>query len=287
MGIKIITDSAADLPKELAERYQIEVLPLLVFLGDEEFRDSETIQAKEMFDGMRQGSVYKTSQVSMQTFRECFTGHAKQGDRCIYVAFSSGLSGTYQSSVLVKNEVLEEYPDFELESIDTKCASIGFGLVVLKAAQMAQDGCGFAEIVDTVRFYSENMEHVFTVDNLDYLYRGGRVSRAAAIIGGLLNIKPVLHVDEEGKLIPLEKVRGRKKSIERLVELMEERGVELSGQTIGISHGDDPEAAAKLAEMVRQRFGCEAFVVGLVGCAVGAHSGPGTLALFFLSARPQ
>lgn len=285
MKINILTDSASDLPKEIIEQYGIHVMPLLVYLGEQEFTDGETIKPKALFDGMRQGNVYKTAQVQLHTFRESFARFAERGESCVYVAFSSGLSGTYQSSVLMKNTLLEEYPDFDLDIVDTKCASTGFGLVVLQAAKLAQEGRSKEEIVAAVRFHAEHMEHIFTVDNLEYLYRGGRVSRTAALIGGLLNIKPVLHM-QDGLLVPLEKLRGRRKVLERMVELMALRGADVKEQLIGISHGDDPEAAQLLMTMIRERFGCERFLVSLVGATVGAHSGPGTLALFFLNERP-
>ncbi|MDF2922645.1 MAG: degV family protein [Paenibacillaceae bacterium] len=282
MAVKIITDSASDLPKEIVKQYGIEVLPLLVYLGEQEFRDGETMNPKEMFDGMREGKVYKTAQVPLQVFRESFNRYAEQGDTCIYVAFSSGLSGTYQSAVLARNEVLEERPDFRLEVIDTKCASTGFGMVVVKAAQLAREGGSVEEIVQAVRFYALHMEHIFTVDNLEYLQRGGRVSKAAAFIGGLLNIKPVLHVDD-GLLIPIEKLRGRRKVLDRMVAIMEERGDNPKSQVIGISHGDDLETAHALRGMIEERFGCQEFIISQIGGAVGAHSGPGTIALFFLN----
>lgn len=282
MTVKIITDSAADLPKELVAQHGIEVLPLMVYLDNLEFRDGETMNPQEMFRGMREGKVYKTAQVPLQIFREVFQRHAENGDTCIYVAFSSALSGTYQSAVLAKNEILEDYPDVKLEVIDTKCASMGFGLVVLKAAELAAQGKSQEEIAEAIRFHALHMEHIFTVDNLEYLYRGGRVSKTAAFIGGLLNIKPVLHV-EDGKLIPIEKLRGRRKVLDRMVAIMAERGISQDQQVIGISHGDDIETAHSLRDMIRERFGCKEFVISQIGGAVGAHSGPGTIALFFLN----
>lgn len=285
MSVKIITDSAADLPKELIDQHGIDVLPLLVYLGEQEFRDGETMNPKEMFQGMREGKVYKTAQVPLQAFREKFQIYAERNEACIYVAFSSALSGTYQSAVLARNEILEDYPDFQLEVIDTKCASMGFGLVVLKAVQLAAQGRSLAEIVEAVRFHAQHMEHIFTVDNLEYLYRGGRVSRTAAFIGGLLNIKPVLHVDD-GRLIPIEKLRGRRKVLDRMVAIMAERGVRDEEQTIGISHGDDLETAEALRNMITEKFGCQSFIISQIGGSVGAHSGPGTLALFFLNQLP-
>lgn len=282
MTVKIITDSAADLPKELVAQLGIEALPLMVYLDNEEYRDGETMNPREMFQGMREGKVYKTAQVPLQIFREVFQRHAQNGDTCIYVAFSSALSGTYQSAVLAKNEIMEDYPDTQLTVIDTKCASMGFGLVVLKAAELAAQGRSVEEILEAIRFHALHMEHIFTVDNLEYLYRGGRVSKTAAFIGGLLNIKPVLHV-EDGKLIPIEKLRGRRKVLDRMVAIMADRGTSLDQQVIGISHGDDIETAENLRELIRERFGCKEFIISQIGGAVGAHSGPGTIALFFLN----
>ncbi|WP_425447970.1 DegV family protein [Dethiothermospora halolimnae] len=284
MTIKIITDSASDLPQDIIKEYDIDVMPLLVYLNEEEYLDGDTLKSKELFDGMRDGNVYKTAQISPAVFKEKFTDIAKKNQSCIYIAFSSGLSGTYQTGELMKNEVLKEHPNLDLDIIDTKCASTGFGLVVHKAGKMAKEGASKKDIINTVKFYSEHMEHIFTVDDLEYLRRGGRVSRAAAFMGGLLNIKPVLDV-EDGKLIPIEKVRGRKKVLKRMIEIMEERGTDLKNQLIGISHGDDLKGATKLKEMMEERFGCDKFLINTIGCAVGAHSGPGTLAIYFLNEK--
>jgi DegV family protein with EDD domain len=282
MPIKIITDSGADLPKEIIKKYNIEYIPLIVYLGDEEYLDGQTIEPKEIYDGMRQEKVYKTAQVPYQTFKDLFQKFAQNKESCIYIAFSSGLSGTYQSAVMAKNEILEEYPDFELDIIDSKCATLGFGLGVQKAAQLAQEQKSKQEILDTINHYKNHMEHIFTVDNLEYLYRGGRVSKTAAFVGGLLNIKPILDV-EDGKLVPIEKVRGRKKLLKRMIEIIGERGVDLSNQVIGISHGDDAEGAKQIIEMLKESYGCKEFVINMIGGAIGAHSGPGTLAVFFLN----
>ncbi|KGG80581.1 DegV family protein [Caloranaerobacter azorensis] len=285
MSVRIITDSACDLPKNIIDEYNIHVVPILIYLEDKEYLDGETLDPIDLYKGMRSGKVYKTAQIPPATFKKVFLEYAKKNESVIYIAFSSGLSGTYQSALMAKNEVLDEYPDFDLEIIDTKCASVGFGLVVYKAVQMVKEGKTKEEIIDAVKFYSQHMEHIFTVDDLEYLYRGGRVSRTAAFVGSLLNIKPILDV-EDGKLIPIEKVRGRKKVLKRMIEIMEERGVDLSNQVIGINHGDDLEGAKKLEEMIRERFGCKKFVVNIIGCAIGAHSGPGTLSVFFLNQKP-
>lgn len=282
MKTRIITDSACDLSLELIKEYDIDLLPLLVYLGDVEYKDGETLEPKELYDNMREGKVYKTAQIPPQVFKEKFEFYAKNNVPCIYIAFSSELSGTYQSAVMAREEILEKYADFDLTIIDTKCASGGFGLVVLKAAQMAKEGETKENILETAKFYSKHMEHIFTVDDLEYLYRGGRVSKTAAFVGSLLNIKPILHVDD-GRLIPLEKIRGRKKVLSRMIDLMEERGENLKDQTIYITHGDDLETAMKAKDMIVKKFGCKDVMIGTIGCAIGAHSGPGTLAIFFLN----
>ncbi|WP_035432194.1 DegV family protein [Bacillus sp. UNC322MFChir4.1] len=283
MTIKIITDSAADLPKELLHTYDIEVIPLRVYDEQEnEFIDGVTLDPIDLLRNMREGKVYKTSLPSLEKIQEVFTTYAKQDVTCIYLAFSSELSGTYQSSVIVKEEVKEIYPNSSLEIIDTKCISTGQGLLVVEAAKMAQSGATKEEILSRIAFMAKHMEHIFTVADLQYLVRGGRLSKVAGFIGGLLNIKPILNV-EDGKLIPLEKIRGRKKVFQRIVDIMETRGKDLGNQTIGISHGDDLESVNILSEMITEKFGCKIFVVNSIGAAVGAHAGPGTLAVFFLN----
>lgn len=282
MTVRIITDSACDLPGDIIKEYNIDVMPILVFLDEVEYFDGETLKPVDLLNGMREGKVYKTAQIPPSHFKERFEKYAQSNESSIYIAFSSGLSGTYQSSIMAKNEVEEDYPGFDLDIIDTKAASVGFGLIVYKAAQMAKEGKSKAEILEAITFYVEHMEHIFTVDDLEYLYRGGRVSKTAAFVGSLLNIKPILDV-EDGKLIPIEKIRGRSKVMKRMIEIMEERGKDLTNQVIGINHGDDIEAAMKLKSMIEERFGCKEFVLNTIGCAIGAHSGPGTLSVFFLN----
>ncbi|MGK3614055.1 DegV family protein [Bacillus cereus] len=283
MGVKIITDSAADLPVELLQAYDIDLIPLRVYDESEtEYLDGVTLESVTLLQKMREGAVYRTSLPSLETFQEKFVSYAKEGNPCIYLAFSSELSGTYQSSVLIKEEVKETYANLDLEIIDTKCASLGQGLVVLEAAKMAKDGASKEDILKRVDFLMNHMEHIFTVADLQYLVRGGRLSKVAGFIGGLLNIKPILNV-EEGKLVPLEKVRGKKKVLGRIVDIMEERGKELKGQTIGITHGDDLETAEALKALITERFGCEVFIVNTIGAAIGAHTGSGVITLFFLN----
>ncbi|WP_002147268.1 DegV family protein [Bacillus cereus] len=283
MGVKIITDSAADLPVELLQAYDIDLIPLRVYdEAETEYLDGVTLKSVTLLQKMREGAVYKTSLPSLETFQEKFVSYGKEGNPCIYLAFSSELSGTYQSSVVIKEEVKETYADLDLEIIDTKCASLGQGIVVLEAAKMAKEGASKEDILNRVAFLMEHMEHIFTVADLQYLVRGGRLSKVAGFIGGLLNIKPILNV-EEGKLVPLEKVRGKKKVLSRIVDIMEERGKDLKDQTIGMTHGDDLETAEALKALITERFGCEVFIVNTIGAAIGAHTGPGALTLFFLN----
>ncbi|WP_226037683.1 DegV family protein [Aquibacillus saliphilus] len=282
MTVQIITDSACDLSENYYHDYNIEMASLTVQLDNKNYEDVKTISAKTIYDAMREGKAPKTSQVSPQAFKEVFEKFAKKNQPCLCLSLSSELSGTYQSAKLAEQELLEEYPDWNLKVIDTKCASLGFGLVVLRAAQLAQEGATIDEIAEVSTYQSEHMEHIFTVDDLEYLYRGGRVSKTAAFVGTLLKIKPLLHVDG-GKLIPLEKIRGSKKVLKRMIELMEERGHDLANQPIGISHGDDLETATQLAEMIKDRFNTEDIHIQMVGSSIGSHAGPGTISLFFLN----
>jgi DegV family protein with EDD domain len=282
MGIKILADSACDLTTNYYNEFDIEMVPLTVHLNDKNYEDGKTIHPKTVYDAMREGKTPKTSQVTPNTFQSIFTSYAKANQPLLYFSFSSQLSGTYQTAKMMEQEVKETYPEAPIHVIDTKCASLGYGLVVLHAAKLAKQGKSVNAIIESTKTCAKNMEHIFTVDNLEYLYRGGRVSRTAAFVGTLLKIKPILHV-EDGKLIPLEKIRGSKKLFHRMLEIMEERGENISSQTIAISHGDDVERAEQLAAMIKEKFNVKEIIIEMVGSAIGAHSGPGTIALFFLN----
>lgn len=284
MAVKILSDSACDLPESLIKEYNIEILPIVVIKDDIEYLDNITIKPEEVYEGMRNGHIYKTAQIPPNMFNEKFLEYANNGDSVIYIAFSSGLSGTYQTSLFVKESILEQYPEFDLDIIDSKAATSGFGLMVLKAAQMAKEGKTKEDIINMLEFYISHMEHIFTVDDIEFLFRGGRVSRTQAFVGGLLNIKPVLNV-EEGKLVPIEKIRGKNKVLKTMINIMEERSKDgdLRNQTIGISHGDDIESALKLKDMIAESYGTTNFIINTIGASIGAHSGPGTLAITFLN----
>jgi len=285
MSVKIITDSACDLDKKIIEKYDIEVMPLLVNQGEDERLDGLTIDPKDLFEGMRLGENYKTAQIPLAELLKVLDSFKDR--ECIYLSFSSKLSGTCDTARIVIENLKGKNPGIEnrIKIIDTKCASGGMGLVVLKAAQMAMKGCSLEEVEEAAYFYAQHMQHVFTVDKLDYLYRGGRISKTEAFIGGLLNVKPILDV-QNGALIPIEKARGRKHLHRRMIEMVEERGKLLENQLIGINHGDDIESAQKMAELIKEKFETKDVLINYIGCAIGAHSGPGTLAIFFLDEKP-
>ncbi|OXS53770.1 DegV family protein with EDD domain [Bacillus sp. V-88] len=282
MTVKLFADSASDLPAAYFNEHNIELLPLKVHIDGQDYEDLITIEPKTVFDKIRDGHMPKTSQVSPDLFLKKFTQLAESNQSGIYIAFSSQLSGTYQTAVMIRDQVKEDHPDLDLTIIDSKCASLGYGLVVMKAAGLLNNGGTKEEIIEASRFNSEHMEHLFTVEDLEYLAKGGRVSKASAFLGGLLNIKPLLHV-EDGKLVPIEKMRGKKKLLKRILDVMEERGDDLSNQVIAISHGDDEELALEMKQLIEEKFSPKDVYISIIGCAIGSHTGTGTLAIFFLN----
>lgn len=278
--MKIFTDSGCDLPKSYFEENDVTLLPLRVQVNNKEYDDILSIDPKEIYDAIRQGAHPKTSQVSPELFLKHFENLAKSGEQGIYIAFSSALSGTYNTALMIRNQVLEQYPTLQLTIIDSKCASLGFGLVVEEAVQLRQAGMSLKEIETKITSLAAQMEHLFTVEDLDYLAKGGRVSKASAFLGGLLSIKPILHV-EDGKLVPIEKSRGRKKAIARILDLMQERGGHFSDKIVGISHSDDWAFANEVKAVIQKRFAPKAVQVTMIGSVIGSHVGPGTIAIFF------
>ncbi|RDW18509.1 DegV family protein [Oceanobacillus arenosus] len=283
MAVKILADSASDLRKEHYNEFAIEMVPLTVHLDDKDYQDGITIEPLTVYNAMREGKTPKTSQVSPLTFKTIFTSYAEKNQPLVYIAFSSQLSGTYQTATMMLQEVLEAYPNAPIQIVDSKCASLGYGLVVLHAAKLASTGATIQEVVADATYQAEHMVHLFTVDDLEYLYRGGRVSKTAAFVGSLLKIKPLLHVDD-GKLIPLEKIRGSKKVFGRMLDMMEERGTNFTNQSVGICHSDDLERAKQLASSISERFGINVddIEIVMIGAVIGAHVGPGTIGIFFL-----
>lgn len=283
MAIKIITDSACDVTRAMEEQYGIEIIPLQVNIDGQIYRDREDITPDKVYEKMKGGSVPKTSLVMSDRLVDSFTKHAQAGDQVIYISFTSALSGSYNLAKLTADDVCAEYPDFKIEVIDTKCASFGLGMVVLFAMQALKEGATYDELVTKIRDWSDNMEHIVTVESLEYLYRGGRISRTTKTVGGLLGIKPILHVDEEGRLVSLEKSKGHKKTLLRMVEIMGELNPNIANEPIGIIHADSPEFAEEIRQMIVEKYGCKDFLMSELGAVVGAHAGPGTVAIFFLS----
>lgn len=284
MSTKLFADSACDLPLAFFEEHGVGLISLKVHIDDQEFKDLLTIQPETVYKEIRAGKMPKTSQATPQFFEDLFTDLAKSGDSGIYIALSSELSGTYQTAVMMCEQVKEKHPGLDLTIIDSRCVSVGYGLAVMTAVELLKKGEPKEVIAERVKEQCMHMEHLFTVEDLDFLAKGGRLSRSSAFFGGLLNIKPLLHV-EDGKLVPLEKIRGKKKLLKRMLELMEERGVDLKNQTIGISHGDDEATALELKQMIEERFGTKKFYINLIGSVVASHAGPGTLAVFFLNKK--
>lgn len=279
-NMKLFTDSGCDLPKEFFEQEDVQLFSLRVDLNNNNYNDIIDIDSKAVYDAMRQGAVAKTSQVSPEAFLTHFEELAKNNEEGLYIAFSSNLSGTYNTAVMIAAQVREQYPQFKLKIIDTKCASLGQGLLVKEAVRLRNEGLSLEDLTTRISTMAEHMTHLFTVENLEYLANGGRISKSSAFIGGLLSIKPILHV-EDGKLIPLEKIRGRKKAINRIIEIMAERGGDFSNKTVGISHGDDQEFVEEVQSLIEQKLQPKSFVITQIGSAIGAHAGPGTIAIFF------
>ena len=286
MPVKILADSACDLPLQFYEENNVCLFPLKVHINGKEYDDLQTIQPSEVYSNIRAGNFPKTSQVSPAGFKETFTEMAISQQQGVYIAFSSELSGTYQTAVMISEQVKEDYPDLDLTIIDTKCASLGVGLIVKEATRLALEDASKEEIINQVTFYSKHMEHLFSVDDLDHLAKGGRVSKASAFLGGLRSHSRSL-IFGYGKLVPIEKLRGKKKLHRRMIEIMKERGTSLDSQIIGISHADDEETAEEMKAAFIQEFKPREVVVTPIGAVIGAHTGPGTIAIFFLNKLPS
>ncbi|QNR19892.1 DegV family protein [Exiguobacterium sp. Helios] len=275
--VRFITDSGADAPKELLDAYGFTVMPFGVLIDEETFFDGESISPVELYEKMRNGAAPKTFQVEVSRMVEVFTEHFKQGESFIYLAFSSELSGTYQTATMLAAELAETYPDVPYAIINTKTASTGQGLFVLDVAEFAKTH-SFEETKAYAEQKINTVRHLFTVESLEYLMRGGRVSRASAFIGGLLSILPLLTV-EDGKLIPKEKIRGQKKVMNRIVEWMEEARPSIDGHRIIIGHGDSIERAEQLKQLIETQFAPSEVLITIAGAAIGSHTGPGLIVI--------
>ncbi len=281
----IVTDSSADLDTGMARELDVRVLPLGFVLEDHtyyNYPDNREMDPHVFYDRLRQGEVATTNAVNVAQYTETLEPLLQAGQDVLVLAFSSGLSTTYNSSAIAVEELSAKYPERKLYTVDTLCASLGQGLLVWYAAQQRNKGWSIEEVRDWVEEHKLNLCHQFTVDDLHFLKRGGRISAATAMVGSMLHIKPILHVDGEGHLINIGKARGRQASLKALVDRMEETSIDSGSLTVFISHGDCLEDARTVAEMVKERFGVQDVYINYVGPVIGAHSGPGTLALFYM-----
>lgn len=281
---KIITNTTADLPKSFIEENNLGELFFNYTLDGQSYSEENDLDYKEFYKKVRSGSMPSTSQVAPEEYRRYFTECLKECKKLLYLSFSSGLSGSCGNAMLVAREMMEENPDIEIRVIDSLGASMGEGLFVWYAVQLQKQGKSFEETAKWLEEHVMNMILVFTVDDLNHLYRGGRVSKATAILGSMINIKPLLHVDEEGHLVAVDKVRGRKKSLHNLVDMMEKQmgSYRDKNEMVMISHGDCLEDAELVKKDIEERFGIQNFMINHIGPTIGAHSGPGTIALFFM-----
>lgn len=276
--IKIITDSACDLDGSYLDELGVTVVPLSVHFGSEAYYDRVTIDPKTFYKKLNESEeLPKTSQVTPVNFVEEFRKYLNDGYYVISLCFSSALSGTYQSACIAKEMLDTE----KLTVIDTKAASVGFGLIVREAALMVKSGKSKEEIINRVEFLIPRMEHIFAVGSLDMLKRGGRISTTQAVMGKLLNVKPILQFDN-GYIVPYDKVRGEKGIIKKMIETMKERGHDIQNQIIGLNYSWDDALCMQLKDEIQKEFGVREFVVSEIGAAIGSHVGPGTVAVFFL-----
>lgn len=279
---KIFTDVTCDLPDDVIKELDISLLYLSYEVDGVEYL-GDGLSPKEFYAKMRSGSSTKTAQVTPDAAEKVFEEAVSEGYDILHIAFSSGLSGSYNSARIAAQNVMEKHPDARVEVVDSLCASLGEGLLVYKAAMKKKEGFSLDELKKWVEGNRLHLVHMFTVGDLKYLYRGGRVTKTAAIAGTILGIKPVLHVDNDGRLIPLAKVKGRKTSLNALVDAMAEKNIQnYDNKTIAICHGDCIEDAEYVASLVKEKYGYENCIIGYTGMVIGSHSGPGTLALFFM-----
>lgn len=283
----IATDSTADLTAEYLKEKDITVFNLTYTVDGVSYGHGQELDTKTFYQKIREGSMPVTSQVNPEEAKELLTELLKKNKNILYLAFSSGLSGTYNSVRMAAGELMEEDPSIKITVIDTLCASLGEGLIVYKAVELKEAGKSMEEVAKWVEDHKLNLIHMFTVDDLNHLYRGGRVSRTSAVLGTVLSIKPVLHVDDEGHLVAIGKERGRKKALLELVNLMGERMGKFrdDNDVFFISHSDCEEDAFFVRDEIEKRFGIQRSMINCIGPTIGSHTGPGTVALFFMGEK--
>lgn len=279
----IITDSASDLPQEIKSAYGLKVIPTPVLIDGVDYLDGETLDAETFYRIQTEGKAQiKTYHINPDMFEQAFRPYAEAGEQVLYLCFSTGIAATYNAANLALETVREEYPDFDLTIVDSRCASAGFGLFVTYLLQLQARGAGKETLVEAAMFYREHIRHIFTVETLDYLIKGGRISKTKGGIAKTLDIKPILTVNKEGSLEIYKLVRGRKKSLSALVDFLLQEGDKPEAQTVAICHGAAPEAVDILLRHAGDRI--QDTLISQVGCAIGAHTGKGIVGVCFLDA---
>ena len=276
--IRILTDSVSDIPVELCKELNIKVMPLMVHIGDQSYRDGTDLTPADFFRLMAENeNLPTTSQVTPVEFLKAFDELTNTGDAVIAILMSSALSGTYNSARTAK----EMLGNRDIIVIDSQGVTLGYGLLVIEAARMAKEGHTKEDIVKRVQYMTEKIEYKFVVDTLENLYKGGRLSAAGAMVGKILNIKPILKMSE-GKLILEDKVRGRKRAIKWVIDWIQNNHIDFSNQTIGINHSNDEAYALELIQEIKDKFSVKEIILSQTGCVVGTHAGPGAVAIYFL-----
>lgn len=282
--MKILVDSTCDLPKEEMQRYDIRSLPLRVKIGDKDYKDKVEIQVDEVFDAMRKDIIPQTSQPSIEDMINIFSECAKEGEDVIYLCFSSKLSGTYQTVHILLEEMSQKYPDNKFTIVDTKAGSIAIGLMAVQGAQMIERGHSYEEVVKHMKFMADHVEHIFTLADLYWLVKGGRISKTMGLVGNLLNVKPIIEVND-GEMQVIHKVRGQKKTLTQLVDIVQERMMDYKDQTIGIAYAADKEFADTIEEMIRERLGNVNIITTPIGSVLGSHLGLSGVGVCFFNAK--
>lgn len=276
----ITANSTVDLPKEWLEERHVPVMPLKYTIDGETYPDMDGLSAKEFFQKLREGHMSVTSQINPDEAREMLEPIVKEGKDILHLAFSSGLSGTYNSMRIAAEELSEEYPDAKIVVIDTLCACMGEGLLLHKALQLKEQGKTLDEIATWVEENKLHICHNVTVDDLNHLHRGGRISKTAAVLGTLVQVKPIIHVDNDGKLQVIGKERGRRKSLNKIVDMSVEQAKGWENDLVMITHGDCLEDAQYVEKRVKEKMGVENVLINNIGTVIGSHTGPGVVAVF-------
>lgn len=286
MKVKLLSDTSCDLSKMVEPDIDVDRLPLYVIQGETSYLDTIDITSEEIYRRMRQGEYFSTSQVTYHDFYEAYKKAAEEGVPTISLNLSRGISGTYQSAVLAKNQILEEYPDFLLEVVDTLSVTGGLGLFLYYLNKKVKSGADFHEALAYANQLKGRIRHVFSGNDLDYFYRGGRLSKTSAVLGNVLGIKPILYIDpQEGDIRVLKKARSEKKLISGIIEYMNEHntGEDLKDQVVIICHSDAPELADKMKVAIEEEFGTHKVYLDLIAPVIGVHTGPGIIAIFFMT----